>query len=112
MPADRPAAEAGDSPTGDLESRLREQLDHAIEHVETLQSEYNELLADPGVIQEDRDATAQLLEHARHQLDSARSALARFEAGSYGVCEKCGGEIGEERLAALVDVTTCVRCAG
>jgi hypothetical protein len=34
-----------------------------------LQAEYDELLADPDVIQEDRDATALLLEHARTHLE-------------------------------------------
>ena len=76
-----------------------------------MQTEHDELLADPGVIQEDRDAAARSLEYARRQLESARSAAERLDAGVYGACAKCGADIGEERLTALVDVTTCVRCA-
>ena len=112
MSTERPAPDAGGDPSTEQASRLRHQVEQAAEHVAALQAEYDELLADPGVIQEDRDATAQLLEHARHQLDTAHAAVDRFEAGGYGKCVKCGGEIGEERLAALVDVTTCVQCAG
>ncbi len=102
---------SGDHPD-DRAARLREQLDRATSHVEALQAEYDDLLADPGAIQEDRDATALLLEHARRELDEARAAVERLDEGSYGRCVKCGGEIGAERLAALVNVTTCVRCAG
>jgi DnaK suppressor protein len=39
------------------------------------------------------------------------SALAKIEAGSYGVCEKCGGEIPAARLEALPATSLCVECA-
>ena len=94
------------------DARVRDELDRAREHAGRVQAEYDELLTDPGVIQEDRDAAALLLEHARRKLDSAVSAVAQLDAGAYGRCVKCGGAIGQERLAALVDVTTCVSCAG
>lgn len=96
----------------ELAARLRNELTRATEQVARTQAEYDGLLADPGVIQEDRDSVARLLELERRQMNSAKSALERFDAGSYGSCAKCGGKIGEERLAALVDVTTCVNCAG
>jgi RNA polymerase-binding transcription factor DksA len=92
--------------------RLRVELQRAEEHVVDVQAEYDGLLADPDVIQEDRDSVALLLEHARRQLESARVATERLDAGTYGRCAHCGGEIGAERLAALVDVVTCVSCAG
>jgi RNA polymerase-binding transcription factor DksA len=91
---------------------LREQLARATEQLAALQTEYDQLLADPDVIQEDRDATALLLEHARRQEAAARDAVSRLDDGSYGRCARCGDDIAPERLAALVDVTTCVRCAG
>jgi DnaK suppressor protein len=39
-----------------------------------------------------------------------RVALDRAERGEYGVCEECGEDIGDRRLAALPDVVTCVGC--
>jgi RNA polymerase-binding transcription factor DksA len=93
-------------------ARLRAQLDRATRHVALVQAEYDEVLRDPGVIQEDRDTVALLLEQARRDLDQARAAVDRLDAGDYGRCVRCGGDIGSERLAAIVDVTTCVRCAG
>jgi RNA polymerase-binding transcription factor DksA len=93
-------------------SRLRHELQRTTQHVYRMQTDHDELLADPGVIQEDRDAATRALEYARRQLESARSAMERVDAGTHSRCAKCGNDIGEERLAALVDVTTCVRCAG
>lgn len=98
--------------TPDHAARLRELLAQAELHAAESEAEFQILLADDDVIQEDRDAAALLLEHARRQLVTARSAVEQLDAGGYGRCVKCGGDIGAERLAALVDVTTCVSCAG
>ncbi len=38
------------------------------------------------------------------------SALARVDAGTYGVCESCGRPIDIERLDALPSVGLCVSC--
>jgi RNA polymerase-binding transcription factor DksA len=100
------------APHDELTARLEHELERATAHVTAQEAEYDVLLADPEVIQEDRDAAAVLLAHARQQLDAATTALERHRAGTYGRCVTCGGAIGEERLAALVDVTTCVSCAG
>jgi DnaK suppressor protein len=59
----------------------------------------------------ERQHTAALLELAREQVAAADAALARLEAGSYGVCERCGQPIGADRLAARPAAVTCVRCA-
>lgn len=40
-----------------------------------------------------------------------RAALARVEAGNYGVCTKCGAEIGRERLDVLPYTPFCRDCA-
>ena len=93
-------------------ARLRAELERATQQMASSQEEYDALLADPDVIQEDRDAAALLLEHARRQVDSAQAAVVHLNAGDYGRCVECGENIGEERLAALVDVTTCMNCAG
>jgi DnaK suppressor protein len=49
----------------------------------------------------------QVLERDREQAAHARD---RHAKGAYGVCEDCGREIGDERLAALPDATRCVSC--
>ena len=48
------------------------------------------------------------LQREREQIRLARVAL---EAGTYGTCAQCGGEIGAARLEARPASTRCVRCA-
>ena len=40
-----------------------------------------------------------------------QAALSRIEDGSYGICDSCGKEIGEARLAVVPEATRCVDCA-
>jgi RNA polymerase-binding transcription factor len=53
-------------------------------------------------------ATARSLSTSISDIDRA---LAKLGEGSYGVCDLCGGPIGEARLEALPAVSTCVTCA-
>ena len=59
----------------------------------------------------ERQHTAALLEQARAQVTAVDAALERLAAGRYGVCDRCGQPIGEDRLAARPAALTCVRCA-
>lgn len=52
-----------------------------------------------------------LVRQARLHLAEIDAALDRLEAGSYGVCERCHGPIGEGRLEARPVARTCIRCA-
>jgi DnaK suppressor protein len=40
-----------------------------------------------------------------------QAALERIEAGTYGLCDSCGEEIGEARLKVVPEATRCVNCA-
>jgi DnaK suppressor protein len=51
-----------------------------------------------------------LKQNAEQLLVQVRDALARFEKGTYGICEKCGTEIDPARLKALPYATLCLRC--
>jgi DnaK suppressor protein len=46
----------------------------------------------------------------REQLERLGRARSAIEAGTYGVCADCGGEIPEGRLRAIPDATRCVPC--
>ena len=52
-----------------------------------------------------------LLAAARARVVALDEALARLEEGTYGVCLRCGRDIGAERLAALPATRRCVACA-
>jgi DnaK suppressor protein len=59
----------------------------------------------------ERQQVAALLEQARSRLADVDAALARRDAGGYGVCESCGRPIAPERLAARPAARTCIDCA-
>ena len=59
----------------------------------------------------ERQQVAALIEAARRRLDDVDTALARREAGGYGVCENCGDPIAPERLAARPAARSCIGCA-
>ena len=58
----------------------------------------------------DRGIELSLEDNAEHLLGAIESALARVEAGSYGMCERCGHTIANERLEALPWATKCIEC--
>ena len=59
----------------------------------------------------ERARTAALAEQARAHLADLDTALEQLEAGGYGRCVVCGGEISPERLEARPVSTTCITCA-
>jgi DnaK suppressor protein len=54
---------------------------------------------------------ARLGETQRRELLQIDAALARVEAGEYGVCADCGTDIDPRRLAALPYALLCTECA-
>ena len=51
-----------------------------------------------------------LREHTRTAVAAVEGALARLDAGSYGVCTACGRAITPERLEALPTAALCIEC--
>ena len=45
------------------------------------------------------------------ELDQVNQALARLDAGEYGLCTDCEEPIAEARLKALPYATLCIQCA-
>ncbi len=52
-----------------------------------------------------------MLRQAHDDLADLGRAAARVRAGTYETCERCGGPIAEERLAALPATRICIGCA-
>lgn len=44
------------------------------------------------------------------QLKDVNAALEKIKNGEYGICEKCGKEIEEERLLACPEARLCIEC--
>ena len=66
--------------------------------------------ADAGTKAFEREQELALTQNARDLLDQGERALARIDAGPYGVCESCGKPIGKARLIAFPWATLCVAC--
>ena len=60
----------------------------------------------------ERSQLSALTTAARDQLRELDAAVERVDAGTYGICETCGGPIGAARLEARPTSRTCVVHAG
>jgi len=59
----------------------------------------------------ERSQVGALVRQAVAHLADLAAADERLAAGSYGVCERCGGVIPDGRLQARPTARTCVACA-
>ncbi|CCH80276.1 conserved hypothetical protein [Nostocoides japonicum T1-X7] len=64
-----------------------------------------------ATIAAERQQLGALAEQARSQVAAVDAALVRVTAGTFGVCERCGRPIGDERLEARPTATWCIDCA-
>ena len=112
--------------TTDLLSRLRvqveEERDEAIAELSHLGADpgselvapiegVNDGFADAAAATEQRAETLALIDIARRRLEEAEEALARMDAGTYGVCVDCGKPIPKARLEARPLSVRDVECA-
>ena len=66
--------------------------------------------ADRATLETDRNFTLRIRDRERKLIMKIREALERLDAGTYGICEICGGEISEKRLIARPVTTMCITC--
>ncbi|MFD3607461.1 TraR/DksA family transcriptional regulator [Streptomyces atroolivaceus] len=64
--------------------------------------------ADTGTKNITREHELSLAAHAQETLSQTERALARLDAGTYGLCEVCGKPIGKARMQAFPRATLCV----
>jgi RNA polymerase-binding protein DksA len=67
-------------------------------------------MADTGTETVDREIDYTLEESDGRLLAAIDAALARIDAGTYGVCVNCGAQIAPERLEAMPWATLCIDC--
>lgn len=58
----------------------------------------------------ERAKIAALITDTESEIREIGAALSRLTAGTYGFCERCGGEIPAIRLEALPAARRCVQC--
>lgn len=107
----------------DLRRRLMNERERVAREIDVLEGE----LADPSMdpVEErphrqhmaeaasyavEREMDLTLEENAKNLLGRIDHALEKLEAGTYGVCDSCGGPIGRDRLRAAPHAAYCIEC--
>lgn len=60
----------------------------------------------------EREKDFSILDTIQAELDDVERALKRLDEGTYGTCQACGREIGDERLEAVPAARFCVEHQG
>lgn len=108
-----------DRATSDLGSLLLSRYEDAVDRyqaqlhaAELLRRDGRELgdIADEGSLVTDVEQQDILTASLREHLVRLEEALRRYDDGTLGTCERCGGEIPEGRLEIMPWATHCVPC--
>jgi RNA polymerase-binding transcription factor len=86
------------------------QAESQIQRLSDTVSEAGDDEADSSSKLYEREHELALTRNTRELLEQTEHALARIDAGTYGVCESCGKPIGKARLLAFPRATLCVEC--
>ena len=95
---------------------LREQrsvLIHEAQRTVSGMTDSKENFPDPtdrATLESDRNFLLRIRGRERKLILKIEEALERIEDGSFGICEKCGEDISEQRLKARPVTTHCIDC--
>ncbi|MGH9190352.1 MAG: TraR/DksA family transcriptional regulator [Acidimicrobiales bacterium] len=89
---------------------LRAEAEQLAEDMEPGDTQFDEESGEGGTMNVERERDLTLIAQARAAVDEIDRALAKVEAGTYGVCEQCGTAIPKARLKALPHASLCVAC--
>ena len=67
-------------------------------------------IAEDGASVAEAERIVTVTEDLQDILAQVDAALERMNEGTYGVCQRCGQKIGEERLEAFPYVAYCITC--
>lgn len=74
------------------------------------ENNYRDHMADQGSATFARELDMTIEGQARESLAQIDRALARIDAGTYGICARCAGSIPSERLEAMPEAELCLAC--
>lgn len=80
-------------------------------HGEDGRLSYDANFADTSQVTAERGETGALAVKLQATLAEVQHALAKFDAGAYGRCERCDGAIAPARLEAKPAARLCMDCA-
>ena len=73
--------------------------------------DYDDNFADSAQVAAEMGENRVLYDQLRRDLDDIEKALERMDAGTYGTCEVCGTDIGEDRLEVMPATRVCIEHA-
>lgn len=73
--------------------------------------DYDQNFADSSQVTAERGEAEAVAQSLQETLSDVEHALAKFEAGQYGICENCGQPISPARLEAKPAARRCIDCA-
>lgn len=76
----------------------------------TGEMDFGDAFADAGAATAERTETMGIIDNLKNQLDDVNAALAKIEKGTYGICDRCGKDIGADRLEFRPMSVLCVDC--
>jgi len=95
----------------------RRQLVHQLDELGAAESgdlrsdiDFGGSFADAASVTAERTEVLGVVESLKSQLDDIDRALAHIDAGTYGICDNCGNEIGAARLEFRPASILCVDC--
>ena len=99
-----------------LRVQLQSERDRLVEQLHSLGGaegdlSFDENFADSSQVTAERGEIEALAGTLSETLRDIEDALAKFDAGEYGECERCGGAIGADRLEAMPAARLCITCA-
>ncbi len=91
----------------------RAKLSEQLEQLETAEYEsigYSNHMADDATNAFDQAVDVALKRKIEASLEEIKRALSKFDDGTYGICETCGGRIDRARLEVLPQARHCLDC--
>jgi DnaK suppressor protein len=95
-----------------LTKRLEELLGHADDTVSGMTAP-KENFPDPtdrASLESDRNFMLRIRDRENKLIKKIKKALKRIDNDTFGICEKCGGDISINRLKARPVTTQCIEC--
>lgn len=89
---------------------LRLDAEQLAEDMEPGDIQFDEESGEGDTLNVERERDLALSAQARAAVDEIDRALSKMDAGTYGVCERCGNPIPKARLKALPYASLCVAC--
>ena len=89
---------------------LRQEAEMLAEDMEPGDIQFDEESGEGDTLNVERERDLALSAQARASVDEIDRALAKMDAGTYGICERCGNPIPKARLKALPYASLCVAC--